>query len=464
MKKELTQEQDEIVYFLKNNDDMLLVPAGAGCGKSFISKVVVDELNPSTGLYTAFNKAIVVEGEERFKGTNVECKTIHALAYKYVRPGRNIETLSYNCIVENISYSDKAIVLAAIDLFFVSDSTDMYDFIDEELGNDQDELKTLCCNYIEQMMEGKLPPSFNFLLKKFHLLLAAKSIVCKYDIVILDEINDTTAVALEIFKLIEAPKKLGLGETHQAIYKFLNLKDGFEELSSSKHLPLSHSFRCSESIAEGIQEFMQTYVTTEFKFHGTYDPVKNGKTLEVTNTNAAIIMKIQEYLSLNKKFTLLRKISEIFAYPMAITTASSGKQVYQRQYKFLEKEYKKFKKEEWKHKSFLSYLLAEVGDTETKSAANLLMALSKKNINLFTLYNDAKNIRPDPKFTIATVFTSKGLEYETVNVNDDMNNRISTILEDGGIDTEEDLVAFRCYYVACSRAGVNLNNAKHLNL
>lgn len=473
---ELTQEQDEIVAAVKTMPtvippisngvigEILLVPAGAGCGKTFISKEVVDNIKPSNGLYTAFNKAIVEEGEERFRGTNMECKTIHALAYKYVKPGRSIETLSYNCITESITYSDKAIVLDTIDLFFVSSSSDMYDFIDEELSNDQNDLKELCCKYIELMMDGKLAPSFNYLLKRFHLLLLAGDITCKYDIVILDEINDTTAVALEIFKLIDSPKKLGLGETHQAIYKFLNLKDGFEELKDAKQLPLSYSFRCSEKIADGIQKFMQTHVTSEFNFHGTYDPVKNGKTLEVTSTNAAIIIKIQEYLSLGKRFTLLRKISEIFAYPMAISTASTGKQVYQRKYKFLEKEYKNFKAEEWKHKSFLSYLLSEVGDQETKSAANLLMYLSQKNINLFTLYNNAKAIKPDPKFTISTVFTSKGLEYETVNINDDMNNRISGILDNGGIQSEEDLVAFRCYYVACSRCGTNLNNAKHLDV
>jgi hypothetical protein len=66
---------------------------------------------------------------------------------------------------------------------------------------------------------------------------------CDYDLVILDEINDTTAVALEIFRLIPAAKKIGLGETNQAIYQFLNLVNGFEEMADEPVLYLTHSWR-----------------------------------------------------------------------------------------------------------------------------------------------------------------------------------------------------------------------------
>lgn len=455
----LTKEQNNIVEHIVNNDGILLVPAGAGCGKSYLSRIIVDILKPVKGLYTAFNKAIVLDGADRFKGTGVECKTTHSLAYKYVQPHK-VGELSYECIVEDIDYPSKAKVLDAINSFYVSDSLDMYDFFDKFLEDSEEKLKGLCASYVDKMINKEIPMSFNFMLKLFHSMLA-DGLECKYDIVILDEINDVTAVNLEIFKLIQAPKKLGLGETNQAIYQFLKLKDGFSELPEAKQLPLTNSFRCSKKIATGIEDLMQSYVDSDFTFTGTNKPVANGKTLYVTNTNAAIIHLIQEFFSLNKRFTLLRKVSEIFAYPMAIITAGAGKKVYQSQYRFLEKEYRNFRKGKFKM-SFMSYLVREVQDDETTSAVALLAELASKKINLFDLYNKAKNMKSDPQYTISTVFTSKGLEFETVYVNDDLNNRITSVIEKGGVETTEDLVAFRCYYVACSRAGKNLINAEHL--
>jgi superfamily I DNA/RNA helicase len=463
-----TTEQEAVIDHVLNNPNtpgeygnITLVPAGAGCGKTFIGGEIISKLNPYKGLYTAFNKAIVSEGEEKFRNYNVECKTFHALAYKYVRPKKGIQELSYACIKEDIDYKDKAKILEVINFFFVSDSTDMGEYFDEHFDNEY--LASLAEDYVNRMLTEEIPMSFNFMLKYLHLMLV-EGASCAYDIVILDEINDVTAVQLEIFKYIKSPIKLGLGESHQAIYKFLNLKDGFVELPEAKQLPLTNSFRCSKPIAKGIQTFMQTHADINFTFTGTDEPCDNGDTLYVTMTNAAIIFLIKDFISRNKGFTLLRKISEIFAYPLAIISASSGKEVYQHKYKFLEKEYKKYAKNYTRRMTFFSYLLQEVGDDETRSAISLLSSLASSNTNIFELYKKAKEAKADPKVVIATAFTAKGLEFETVHVNNDLNNAVSKVIEFGGVQTEEDLVTMRVYYVACSRAGTNLYNATHLGL
>ena len=459
-----TPEQGDVLDHIVGTDGILLVSAGAGTGKSWLSEKITKTMNPKKALYTAFNKAIVTEGLERFKGTNVVCKTMHALAYQYVNPNMPIEDFTYSCITENITYAKKALVIKAVDMFYVSDSVDMYVFMEEffkkEPGGKQ--LENIAIKYIDQMVDRSLNPTFNFLLKYFHLMLVEKSISCKYDLVILDEINDTTAVVLEIFKLIDAPKKLGLGETNQAIYKFLNLADGFEELSDAPVLNLTQSFRCSTDIAQRIQTFMKAEVSEDFKFIGTDAPVKNGKSLYCTLTNAFIITQICVQLEIGKGFKLLRKPADIFACPLALMSASSGKEPYQKKYKFLVKEYKYYQDAPSKGKSFFQYLLEHVDDTEIHNAVKLLMSFSRKNINLFDIYKRAKAAPVDNNYTIATVFTSKGLEYETVTIADDLNTKITSIRDNGGIQTEDDLVAYRCYYVACSRAGVNLLNARML--
>jgi superfamily I DNA/RNA helicase len=459
-----TDQQHDVLDHMVEHDGILLVEAGPGTGKSFMSREVADALQPKSCLYTAFNKAIVTEGIARFRGLNVECKTMHALAYRYCKPHCEISDISYKCITEKIPYKAKRRVIDAINEFFVSSSADMYSFMIEYFDDKEDEkYQAIAIKYINMMLDKEIAPTFNFMLKYFHLCLVEGSVVCSYDLVILDEINDTTAVVLEIFKLIQAPKKLGLGETNQAIYDFLNLVNGFELLEGQAEvLPLTQSFRCSEKIARQIQRFMRNDVNDEFEFIGTDEPVANGKALYCTATNGAIIQEINERISSNQGFHLLRNLSEIFAYPMAILTAGRGKEVYHFKYKFLEDENREYEKMRTKGYSWFQHLLEMVGDQETKSAVNLLMGLKRKGVNLFDLYRDAKNAQDDLYYTIATVYTSKGLEFEQVFIADDLNARIKKIRDDGGIQNHDDLVAFRCYYVAVSRCGVNLLNATSL--
>lgn len=459
-----TPEQADVLDHMIENEGILLVQAGAGTGKSFMAKQVASELKPRNGLYTAFNKAIVQEGVDRFYGTNMECKTLHALAYKYVNSRRNISDFTYTCITENLTYGAKYQIINAMDMFYVSASADMYEFYDDFFSDAPDKgmLVEITEKYTEMMIAGELDPTFNYLLKCFHLMLLQGTVKCEYDLVILDEINDTTAVALEIFRLIKAPKKLGLGETNQAIYKFLNLVNGFEVLKDEPQLRLTQSWRCSTGIAARIQKMMRKDVDPEFTFKGTDNPVRNGKTLYCTSTNASIVFEINYRLRNRKGFTLLRNISEIFAAPLALTTAATGKKPFQKKYAFLADEYENYIKERKPGQTYMAYLAANVDDKEIQNVVNLLLRFSREGINIFDVYKKAKEAKPDPDYTIATVFTSKGLEYEDVYIADDLNKAIDDIREKGGIENDDDLVQYRCYYVACSRAGANLHNTKAL--
>lgn len=462
----LTAEQQNILNHIVSVDGILLVSAGAGCGKTFMAERVVEALSPKKALYMAFNKAIVEEGVHTFHGTGMECRTLHALAYKYFnRPKGNIEDLTYTCIVENIAYKMKYEILEAINLFFVSASVDMYEYFETYFqGKPKSaELVRLSEKYVEKMLAGEVSPSFNFLLKYFHLMLVEGTVECNYDLVILDEINDTTEVALCIFQLINAPKKLGLGETNQAIYQFMNLANGFEVLKAEPCLTLRNSFRCSKKIAARIQKTMRAELDETFTFSGTDTPVANGKYLYCTATNAAIISEINNRLNEGKGFHLLRRISDIFAAPLALASAGAGKVPFQKKYKFLADEYKNYKENRDKNQTYLAYVLKYVDDDEIQSTCKLLLALKRNGINLFDLYARAKTAKVDLDYVISTAFTAKGLEFETVWIDDGLNDSIFLIRKFGGVQTEEDVVKYRIYYVAASRAGKNLLNAEALH-
>ncbi len=457
MKFEYTKEQQDVLDYMVENDGIMLVEAKAGSGKSFMSRQIVKELPITSGIYTAFNKSIVEEGVNKFANTPVECKTLHALAYKYVKPKSDIKPLSYKCIKENITYSEKRKLIDALDSFFVSSSICMDEYFNEyfKLHRKSEKMTKLSISYVNGMVEGTVNPTFNFLLKYLHLLLVEDLIQIKTDIVILDEINDVTAVALEIFRHIDAPKKLGLGETNQAIYQFLNLVNGFEVLKDEAVVKeFTQSYRCSKEIAERIEKKMQKEISPKFRFKGTNKPVTNGKTLFCTLTNALIINEIKNRLSEGKGFTLLRKPSDIFAVPLAVLSASQGKKPYQAKFEFLLDVYDDFKNQK-KFKTFFKFLVAEVNDDEINNAVKLLQKLNSEGINLFTLYKETKEARKDPDYIISTVFTAKGLEMETVYIASDLDSKFAKSCNNE-LDEEETLITNRCMYVACSRAGVNL--------
>jgi len=455
-----TEEQAAVIDYMVQNDGIVLVEAKAGTGKSFMSRRVVKELPIKSGIYTAFNKAIVEEGVNRFSGTHIECKTLHALAYRYVKPKLEIKSFSYNSIVEKITYSEKRKIIDALDTFFVSDSTCMDEYFKKYFKKHARRkfMITIATGYVTKMVNEEVNPTFNFLLKYLHLMLVEKTVSITVDLMILDEINDVTAVSLEIFRLVNAPKKLGLGESHQAIYEFLNLVNGFEILKDEAvTMEFTQSYRCSVDVASRIEYKMKSCLGKNFKFKGTDKPVTNGKTLYCTLTNATIVEMIQQRLECGKSFTLLRKPADIFAAPLAVLSASKGKRPYQSKFEFLLDVFDEFKVQT-KYATYFQFLLHEVNDEEINNAVRVLQKFSYDGVNLYTLYKDAKNAKPDKNYIISTVFTAKGLEMETVYIADDLNKKFSLACE-GRLSDSDTLTIARCYYVACSRCGVNLYNA-----
>ena len=458
-----TEQQIAVLKHIKNNDGMLLINAGAGCSKSTIAREAVRTLELEKVLYTAFNKAIVEEAKEKFEGMMVDCRTLSSLAYRFTHP-RDIQELTYNDIAKG-TYKVKKTIIEGLNKFFLSPYHDIHEFFEEYYDNSpsSDMIIEESLSIIDEMLDYKRPWTFNFMLKYFHILLKDGDISPDYNLVILDEINDTTAVALEIFRLLKAPKKLGLGEPDQAIYEFMDLVDGFEYFKDEPLLHLSHSFRCSKPIATAIEKFMVDNVNDEFEFSGTDTPVSDGKTLVVTRTNGAIIEEVQRRIVAGKGFTLLRKPAEIFACVLALSAARAGKRVFQRQYKYLEDVYRKWQRKGNKPPFFV-YLKEQVEDQEISSGVNLINKLAANKISVFSLYSEVKDHKVDPDYTVATVFTSKGLEFETVRVDDSLNSSVKKILANGGASTPADVAELRCYYVACSRARVNLMGAQHLKL
>ena len=176
----LTMEQQKVVDTVCSTADNRIVAVNsiAGSGKTSTGEAVIRAYKPKNGFYTAFNKAIVEDSKRRF-GSLIDAKTVHALAYKYVKPTKSIEDLNYLTIKENISYEDKAIIIDTLDEFFRSSSVDIYDFAATKTRNEK--LQELIANYANMMLEGKIPPTFNYMLKCLHIMLLHQEIEIDFD-------------------------------------------------------------------------------------------------------------------------------------------------------------------------------------------------------------------------------------------------------------------------------------------
>jgi superfamily I DNA/RNA helicase len=321
-------------------------------------------------------------------------------------------------------------------------------------------LRPIAIKYILGMLEDTINPTFNFLLKYFHLLLVEKTINPQYDMIIWDELQDTSEVALEIFKELQTPYKIGLGDTDQSIYGFLNLVNGFELLhNNAQILPLTKSFRCSKDISERIEQFGKDWLNPKFTFTGTEETEADGKKAYITATNAAIIERISILHNRNEGYVLTRPLKEIFAATLALITANNGKEVLHNQYKFLNVEYKNYTLSNYN--TFFEYLRKEVKDEEINSSIDLIFTLAAQKINVFNVLSTAKIIKKNKDILVSTFFSCKGLGFESVHIADDLNalciKAQKLIMENKA--KAEDHVYIKGYYVACSRAKLFLHNA-----
>ena len=85
------------------------------------------------------------------------------------------------------------------------------------------------------------------------------------------------------------------------------------------------------------------------------------------------------------------------------------------------------------------------------------------NINLFDIYKKVKSHKQQDDYTIATVYTAKGLEFETVTLAEEFDSLIAEAKQAGEENVEKQQTLFKCFYVAASRAGRILNNANELS-
>ena len=462
----LTKEQQEILKAVKQYK-VIKINAFAGTGKTTTLKLIANEFKTSKILYLAFNTSIKNEASGVFPN-NTYIKTTHGLAFAGIKKNTSIDlnNLGYYRAIDiskefSITYNQAISALKIFDNFCNNTQDD--------ITKDDLEHKT-AKNMFNYMILGKLKPTHNFYLKYYYLLLKKEQIKqFKYDIILLDEAQDTNEVTLGIFDVLESQTKIYVGDQHQQIYSFRGSKNALKKIKASKTLYLSYSFRFDESIAFFANKLLENFKneTVKIKSKTSHDDIITTHCY-ISRTNATLIATIAQRISTRRPFVTVRDPNEIFSLTLEVYHLLFGSSKDIKKFKFLK---------EFKDEDELSDYAKDVEDYELKSAIKIvheykdqIFEFKKISDKFYKAWANRSVNHFDQRLKeilfLTTAHTSKGLEWDSVTIADDFTDFADLITDYGcsslqeykkALELEENynqeiLDEFNLFYVAITRA------------
>jgi superfamily I DNA/RNA helicase len=460
----ITKEQKDILLCI-NNYKSIKINAFAGTGKTSTLKLIANEHLDKKILYLAFNSAIKNEAQGLFP-TNTTISTTHSLAYKAIKNNTNIDLsslINYRAIDISkkfkISYT-KAVTTLKIFEAFCNNAK-------EEISKDDMEHKTAQFMF-DSMRDGNMKPTHSFYLKYYYLLLLQNKINnLNYDIVMLDEAQDTNDVTLGIFNVLNVNTKIFVGDQHQQIYSFRGSKNALNKIKCDKDLYLSCSFRFNDTIAQYANILLSTFKNETVKIDTLKSTDNTIKTHGfISRTNATLIATIAKRIEDRKPFVTIREPNEIFNLTCEVYFALNNQRDDIKRNRFL----KDFEDEQ----QILDYA-KEVDDYELKTALKVVKEYKEKIFyfkdiaqKFFNAWKNKTNNgfekRVEEILFLTTAHTAKGLEWDEVTIADDFTD-FADIIADLDCDTlkqykeqkdflsnQELIDEFNLFYVAITRA------------
>lgn len=474
----LSAEQQTILDYLVSDasaDNLTMISAVSGSGKTTMLKAIATTLKPTSGLYLAYNKSVADEAQSKFP-KSVVCLTTHALAYKNTVKQFKLKLgqFTYRSISESITYDNKQALVNHIRAFCLSAHTSFSSYAESAFLSPQ-EVK-LATKYLGLMQAGSIECSHDFYLKLFHILLATEAITYKpFDILFLDEAGDLNEVTLEIFKLIPAVRKVMVGDPFQNVYAFNHTINCFSVMHGKGRLfPMSQSFRVESSIAKSVEQFCQKYIDPSFHFQGvSYEPIPEVRTRAyISRTNSALIAKMVELNQLGIQYGLTRTAKQIFELPLALCSLKYQGFFANPEYKHIQDDVDHYFESDTLRQEFRTPLMyikhAHSNDIALQTAIKAVITYGPDK--LITCYKEAlKHEKVYQSYMLGTSHSCKGLEFDEVTLAPDINDAVIeaiNLISYSGKTYEtlpiEHQSELNLYYVACTRARYRLNDAAHL--
>lgn len=531
MNFELTEQQKLIITTaLDPKVKLIQIDACAGASKTFSLVQVAKAIN-KRGRYLAFNKAIVKEASQAFKKTNTEVITTNAIAFRYVCTQGLIDDKTARAKFNKIAsayigpfklkqaYSREYLSMYTEKVLPEGTSSKVVDLIEEQFNEfigkkrplnphfnifeirenidnetkreileimmeyfnskyiilkefleDRRDLKyySILKKYILRMVNKEMSVPFAFNLKYYHILLQTKSLTEEHlDLLMLDEVADSSEVVLETFKLVDADLKIMVGDIEQSINGFAGAVNGFEYFKGKGVLlHLSQSFRCSVALAKDIENFGRKYLNPEFEFKGFDRPYPKNPTIAyLSRTNAGLINTLIDLHKDNIDYKLIRPVKSIFGLIKTLCYLSPKGKVYGDQYQYLKDDIKAYNNDPQASKlSLLTYVKQRHEDNiEIQSAVKTIMSVGRDTIlnTMEQALRMEKKKKKTSNITVSTGHGVKGKAWNSVYLNKDLNVSKITVIkrEDRTPEQQETL---RLFYVCASRAIQEIHNPMQL--
>lgn len=440
-----TKEQDTIVKTFENTR-MLKINAFAGTGKSSTLQLLAEK-NPQSSLYIAFNKGIASEAESKFPH-HVECRTTHSLAFaafgrqimhKLNRPrgrylnvaGTPAEIAKYYSIAEfPVSDDTEDSVNANMVGKLVKDTVRRYEqssditleqkhvsaytileYSKKRASLDKNKLSKLALKYAKRLWEDRQNCHSNVLathdtyLKLYQL----SNPKLNYDIIYLDEAQDTGDVVLDIVLKQDHAKIVIVGDNFQSIYQWRGAVNAMQKVNCPVEY-LTKSFRFGQEIADVATKIIQSKKPIQGyeKINSVVGGIDYASPhTRIYRTNSALLSDAVEFLQ------------EGFSVSCEIDTSDFKKLIESAL------ELRKGNMKGVKHDSIVSYASwdemkeASKEEPELKRVINVIMQ-GKAGLFLDSLKHMKAKANADVIFT--TAHKSKGREWKQVHLAEDFQN------------------------------------------
>ena len=461
----LTKQQLEILESVQKYKS-IKINAFAGTGKTTTLKLIAEKYSEKKILYLAFNSAIKNEATSLFPN-NTHVKTTHGLAFGAIKKNTTIDLtkiINYRAIDISkefeVTYNQAVGALKIFENFCNS--------IKSEIEPKDIEHKTAKTMF-DMMLISKMEPTHAFYLKYYYLLISSQQIQqFNYDIIMLDEAQDTNEVTLGIFEALSSKVKIYVGDEHQQIYSFRGSKNALSKIKSDKKLYLSCSFRFNSSIANFANILLKNFKNESVSIDTLKEEKDNICETNgyISRTNAQLISIISDRIINRKPFVTVRDPNEIFNLTIEVHYILTNKKDKVKRNRFL----KDFSNED----EILDYA-NEVDDYELKSALKMAKEYKEKifefkdiSDKFFAAWknrisNGFEQRKKEIMF-LTTAHTAKGLEWDKVTIADDFTD-FADLIVDFGCDNlvqfkeeqnhlanQELIDEFNLFYVAITRA------------
>lgn len=309
----LTQEQKDIII---SKESRIKIAALAGSAKSSTLYYYAKQRPFKKILYLVYNKAMKDEAEKSFgKLRHVDIKTIHGLAYGYVgKFYKDKLTNSYGVvdIIKDLNLNwnnDMELAVKINEMIKQYMLSGVQTFSDLELFKEDNtrELIISKCQQLWQMKKSyksNIKIEHDFYLKLFQL--SQTDLSNRYDIILLDEAQDSSLMMFDIIKNSNVKGIVIVGDKYQQLYswrKAINIMPHFD----AKEYELTTSFRVSQNIAHISNLIVSDMSGNDIKMKGfnskqkIVDKIDKSKPYVcLCRTNAYIFAEVVEALSNNK--------------------------------------------------------------------------------------------------------------------------------------------------------------------